>query len=302
MMRAMVSGGLVCVLVLGAEAYGDIVSSTINFGGPGNSLTATGCLTGSVTLSGSGGIYTYDDTNDVWVGETFTISEQTVQTGSDPTLVSMSSSPTGTMTVNVDTTDPDWWVESFFDVAIDLTGGGAGGGLAFDMDPVSLTVDLDAGGTTTIDLTGSGAFVPLDWVALDTVEVGISVDVSASAGPIPLAYLFNVSASETNTSAVDLLTLTLDPNVGTWYEYGATASVDFADLAVHFTDTDTISINTYSGSQYPYYQLTLDYELISCGTLIDVEAELSGVGEIPEPTTLALLLLGPALVRVGRRR
>ena len=243
-------------------------------------------MTGSVTISGSGGMYTYDDANNVWMSETFTIAEQTVQTNTDPTLVSMTSSPSGTMTVDID--DTTYAVSGITGVDMELSGGA----LDFDVDPMSVTVNLDAGGTTTINLLGSGGFTPLDWTSLTTVSAGMDVDVVAAAGPIPLGYLFQISAEELNTGGITVDPLVIDPSAGRWYEFGAETSVDFGDLAVHVADTGTFSVNTFSGSEYPYYALTLDYELISCGTLLDVEADLSGVGPIPEPTTLALLMAG----------
>jgi len=38
-----------------------------------------------------------------------------------------------------------------------------------------------------------------------------------------------------------------------------------------------------------------------CASLCDIQSDFSGVGEIPEPTTLALLVLPAALLRLRRR-
>jgi len=48
--------------------------------------------------------------------------------------------------------------------------------------------------------------------------------------------------------------------------------------------------------------LTLNYDASGTATLTDITGTLSGVGEIPEPTTLALLVLPAALLRLRGRR
>ncbi len=296
MMKRVLTGGLMCVLVVATGASGAMMDAPVMFSGPGNSLTASGTLVGSATLSGSGGMYTYDDANNVWVAETFTIAEQTVSLQAAPALLSLSSSPTGSMTVRLD--DGTYAVDSFFDISFDL----ANGGLEFDLAPVSLAVDLDAGGSTTIDLLAAGAFSPLDWTAIDQVTTGVNVDVVAAAGPIPLGYLFNAAYEEAQTNAAAVSSLTIDPGVGAWYEFGAEFSADFEDITLNFTDAGTLEMNTFSGSQYPYYALTLDYDVSGCAGLCDVHGDFGGVGEIPEPTTVSLVLLGPAVLRLRRRR
>ncbi len=295
MRRSVVVGGLACALVLVTGAHGALVSAPTEFSGAGNVLTASGTLLGTATLSGSGGMYTWDDANDVWAAETFTIPVQVVSLQSDPALVPLSSSPTGSMTVVLD--DGTYAVDSFFDISFDL----APGGMPFDLSPVSLSVNLDAGGSTTIDLGGEGAFSPLTWEGPDQVTAGANVDVSAMAGPIPLGYLFNASVLETAANAATLSPLVIDPGVGTWYEFGVEFSADFEEITLDIDDVGSFSTNTYSGSEYPYYQITLDYDITGCASLCDIEADFSGVGEIPEPTTLALVLLGPAVLRLRRR-
>lgn len=301
MTRSILIGGMACVLVMGTGAYGATVSGPIEFGGAGNSLTATGSLTGSLTVSGSGGAYTYDDANNVWLSETFTIPAQTVALGSDPDLVSLSSSPVGTMMADID--DATYVISQVTSVDVDLTGGGGGGGaLTFDLDPVGLTVNLDAGGSTTVNLTGAGAFSPLKVIdAAGTLTSGIMADVLASAGPIPLGYLFNAAAEQ--TAANDPIVLgTPDPNIGAWYEYGIDGTVDLQDLTILFSETDSMTIDTFSGSNYPYYALTLNYDASGTATLVDIEGTLSGIGQIPEPTTLALLMAGIGGLWLRRRR
>ncbi len=293
MMRVL-TGGLACVLVLAAGASAEIISAPVTFGGPGNTLTANGALLGSATISGSGGMYTWDDDNDVWVAETFTIAEQTIALQSDPALAPLTASPTGSMTIDID--DGTFAVDSFFDISFDL----APGGMAFDMLPGSLTADLDAGGTATIDLTAAGAFSPLTWDGAD-VTAGVGVDVMALAGPIPMGYLFNASVIETAANAAVLSPLTIDPGVGAWYEFGASFSADFEEITLDISDAGSFSLDTYSSSQFPYYQLTLDYDVTGCASLCNIEADFAGVGAIPEPTTLALLLLAPAALRLRRR-
>jgi len=294
-MRTILTGGLVCVLMMATGASGDIVAAPVTFDGPGNSLTASGTLVGSATLSGSGGMYTWDDANDAWVGETFTIPVQMVSIATDPALLSLSASPTGSMTVALD--DGTYAVDSFFDISFDL----APGGMPFDVSPVSLTVNLDAGGSTSVDLLGAGEFAPLAWEGPNTVTTGVNVDVSAAAGPIPLGYLFNFAVAEAQENNPVLSPLVIDPLVGTWYEFGVAFSADFENITLNIADTGVVSMNTYSGSQYPYYALTLDYDVSACAGLCDIQADFSGVGEIPEPTTLALLVLPAALLRLRRR-
>jgi len=287
--------------MMATGVYGDIIAAPVAFGGPGNSLTANGSLSGSLSIQGSGGVYTWDDANGVFAGETFTIAPQIMPFGSDPDTVALASSPVGSITVSID--DGTYMIDSFFDVSIDLTGGGGGGGaLAFAMDPMSLTVDLDAGGTTSIDLTGEGAFSPLSMIdAAGTVTAGVMADVSASAGPIPLGYLFNVSVEETAANNPIVLGA-VDPGVGAWYEFGLEASVALENITVNISEVGLLEMSTFSGSQYPYYALTLNYDASGTATLTDITGTLSGVGEIPEPTTLALLVLPAALLRLRGRR
>ena len=199
------------------------------------------------------------------------------------------------MTVALD--DGTYAVDSFFDISFDL----APGGMPFDLSPVSLTVNLDAGGNTSIDLLGAGEFAPLEWEGPNTVTAGANVDVSAAAGPIPLGYLFNFAVVETQENNPVVSSLVIDPLVGTWYEFGVAFSADFENITLDLADTGMVSMNTYSGSQYPYYALTLDYDVSGCASLCDISADFSGVGEIPEPTTLALLVLPAALLRLRRR-
>lgn len=293
MMRVL-TGGLACVLVLTASASAGLVDATVNFGGPGNTLTTSGTLLGSATISGSGGMYTWDDVNDVWIAETFTVAQQTISLQADPALTALTASPTGSMTVAID--DGTFAVDSFFDIAFDL----APGGMPFDMLPASLTADLDAGGTVSIDLDGAGLFSPLTWDGAN-VTAGVGADVMAMAGPIPLGYLFNASVTETVANAATLSALAIDPGVGAWYEFGASFSADFEEITLDISDTGSFSVNTYSSSQFPYYQLTLDYDVSGCASLCDIQADFAGVGAIPEPTTLALLLLAPAALRLRRR-
>jgi hypothetical protein len=295
MSRRVLTGGLACVLAMGAGAYGDVVSAPITFSGPGNVLTASGTVLGSLTLSGSGGMYTWDNVGKVWVGETFTVPSQVVAIQSSPALLSLGSSPVGTMTVEID--DSTYAVGQITGVNINL----ASGGLAFNLAPTSILVNLDAGGSTTIGVGGSGAFSPVMWNGPLTVTAGAAADVSASAGPIPLGYLFNASVQETLANNV-VTSFNITPGIGPWYKFGVQASADFENISLNLADNGAFSMNTYSGSQYPYYALTLNYGLSGCASLCDVQASLSGTGLIPEPTTLALLAVAPVALRMIRRK
>lgn len=304
MKRRLLESALAYVLVLSAGTYGGVVTVPVSFSGPGNLLTANGTLVGSASVSGGGGVYTYDDANEVWVASTFTVPLQSVPIAANPFFLALSSSPTGSMTINIDNTDPDWWVESFFDIFFDLRGGGGGGGgaLTFNLAPTGITVNLDGGGTTTIDLAGSGVYAPLKWAGLpNRVHSGVSIDVVGMAGPIPLGYLFNASYSESQANNVVMSPITITEGIGPWYAFRAEFSADFDDITLSFSESGTFSMNTYSGSQYPYYALTLNYDVSGCAALCNVHGDFSGVGEIPEPTTLALVLLGPAMMRLRRR-
>jgi hypothetical protein len=302
MMRHVWMCGLACVLVASTGAYGDIVSVPIAFSGPGNSLTASGTVLGSLAVSGSGGMYTWDNVNKVWVGQTFTVPSQAVPIQSNPAYMSLSSVPTGSMTINID--NGTYHVDSFFDVFVDLTGGGGGGGgggaLAYNLATSSIIVNLDAGGSTTIDLNGSGKFTPVTWNGPTSVLAGLTADVSASAGPIPMGYLFHASTQQTLSNNV-ATSFDVTPEIGPWYKFGVDVSADFENITLNLSDSGSFSMNTYSGSQYPYYALTLNYDLSGCAALCNVDVNLSGTGLIPEPTTLALLVLGPAALWVRRR-
>jgi hypothetical protein len=298
-MKRVLACGIACALVMVTGAYGGIVPAPIDFSGPGNSLTASGAVLGSLSVSGSGGMYTWSD-GVGWVGGTFTIPSQSVAIQSSPAYLSLSSTPTGSMTLAID--DGTYQVDSFFDVFVDLTGGGGGGGaLTFSLAPTTINVNLDAGGSTTIDLGGSGAFTPVVWNGPTSVLAGVMVDVSASAGPIPMGYLFNASIQETLANNV-ATSFTITPGIGPWYAFGVQLDASFENITLSLTDSGSLVMNTFSGSQYPYYALTLDYDLTGCASLCNVEVTLSGVGEIPEPTTLALLALAPATMRLRRRR
>lgn len=296
-MRYVLTVGLVGVLALVTGAHASVVLAPVDFSGPGNSLSASGALLGSATVSGSGGMYTYDTVGKVWVGTTFTVPEQTVGIQSNPALLSLGSSPTGSMTVAID--DGTFAIDSFFDVSFDL----APGGMPFDVAPVSLSVNLDAGGTSTINLDGSGAFtLGLTGDAASTVAtLGANVDVSATYGLIPLGYLFNAAAVDSFFDVFTVTSMTTDPGVGAWYEFGVDLTADMDTMSINIADSGSLAINTFSGSQYPYYALTLDYDLTGCASLCDVEMSMSGVGQIPEPTTIALLLLPAAILRLRRR-
>jgi hypothetical protein len=309
MMRDRLVSALACVLVASTGAYAYTVSAPITFAGPGNSLTATGSLSGTVEVSGAGGYYTYDTEMHTWVSQGFTIASQQIALGLNPDALAISATPTGSMLLNVDS---ELGSLSLTSVNVNLLGSAKP---ALALDQIVVTADLDGGGTTALTLDGMGSLASAAWsfagnaagtggpnvwslLPPSALTAGINSAMTATYGSIVLGQ-FNAAASGTGSSLVDT-TITLSNSGGPWYVKNADVLASFDQALVSLTGGGTLTRNTYSGSQYPYYAVTLNYS-IAGDLVLDGDAVLHGTVSIPEPTTLALLILGPAAMGLRKR-
>jgi len=304
---------IVCILWISAEVLGAVVTAPISFSGPGNATTAAGSLEGTIDVWGSGSLFTYDLTNRQWTSQGFTIAPQQLQLGLSPTTAAISATPTAAMTIEVE--NQALSSLTLASMSINLLGG-ALPEAALETMPV--TIDLDAGGTTSIDLGGTTRFAPLTvvyggntpgaggpttWTLSPSAAVtaGAGVDVTASAGFLPLGYLFHAGDTQTSSKLVDMA-LTLSPSGGPWYVKDVDVAASIPQIVISGTAGGTFDVNSYSGSQSPYYAVSVHYNTSFDATLNDVEIGLHGTVTIPEPTSLALLALAPAAWCAIRRR
>jgi hypothetical protein len=304
--------GLACVLVAATGAYGYVVSAPVTLPAPGTSMTGSAWGSGSLEVEGSGASYTYDTPNHVWVSQGFTITSQVLSLSLPPEAIGGGGGGGGgAMLIEIEPQYLSSLTLKSVNVPIAIADPQIGSTLG------SIVVNLDGGGTTTIDLTGSATLLPMTWGfsgsvagsggpptwALDhtaSMTGGFKLDVSAASGLMPLGYLFQATQTGTVSAPADM-SMTLSPSGGPWYVKNVGVAASFFDNAPFTLSTSgTLSKNTYSGSQYPYYAITLSYDSFF-DVFTDVSLSMNGSVTIPEPTTLALLVLGPAALWLRRR-
>ncbi len=331
-MGKVLSVGLVLVLCVSAGAYADMVSPGVNFGGGGDSLTASLTATGTATVGGSGSYYYWVGwPGEFWTEVTISFDNQNVGLGTNPDTINVSKDPTGTGQVSFERLFQTLDDRSQDDLVVDLLGGSPQN-LALDritlegtaIGFVDVEVHLDAYGSITqlgFDQTGGatiggdGQFPVASSVVIATGDAtaGYTVGVDGELEipgllTVDLGTLVDLSGTESLTGLPLPGTLTLE-EIGTEGVYPKDVTYHLGGgldeaIDVPFTTSGSESINTYAGNHDAYYKVNFNYNFDGNLSIDNISFDLYDTinGIIPEPTTVAVLGLGGALLSLSRRR
>lgn len=324
--------GICAVLMVaaGASAQTHAVSQfNTGFDGSVQNAAVTVGASGSASLSGSGTYYSWVGWPvSSWASVGVSFNNNTFGLNTVPNPTNLSSDPDGNGLVSFEVAKDTLKQGSLDDLYVDVKDGSAwnlalndvtisGSGAGFI--PVDLTLSTSGSVTSlTYDMTGPSTG-SLTSYTFPTATYSVNPSGTASAGynvaitgnlniagvaNIDLGTLFNFSDT-VNEAASLAATMTLE-ELNNPSGYPKNVAVDISSglptIALPFTTSGSISQTvTVSGSAY--YKINANYSFngsVNVGGSIDLYDTI--VGAVPEPTTIAVLGLGGALLGVARRR